>query len=117
MAVPQAYRRQLLALDFAYAGGKPVLATNILIQIDKPTQTMSVSADAECVVAGASRPDSYSPFRMEVMHYSQEWDNAGSQFLTKGTVPLITRRLQGGKSKQGQPAAHRCKLGIVDLPK
>ena len=34
MAVPQAYRRQLLALDFAYAGGKPVLATNILMSSD-----------------------------------------------------------------------------------
>ena len=27
---------------------------------------------------GFSTPDgSYTPFRMEVMHYSQEWDNAG----------------------------------------
>jgi len=35
----------LLALGFACAGGKPALATNILIQIDKPTQTMTVSVD------------------------------------------------------------------------
>ncbi len=37
----------LLALGFACAGGKPALATNILIQIDKPTQTMTVSIDGK----------------------------------------------------------------------
>ena len=34
----------LLALGFACAGGKPALATSILIQVDKPTQSMTVSA-------------------------------------------------------------------------
>jgi len=74
----------LLAASLA-CGGKPAFA-NILIQIDKPTQTMTVSVDGELryrwrVSTGAtgfSTPvGSYTAFRMEVMHYSQEWDNAG----------------------------------------
>jgi len=75
----------LLALGLACAASKPALAT-ILIQIDKPTQTMTVSVDGQVYyrwrvstgATGFSTPaGSYSPFRMEVMHYSQEWDNAG----------------------------------------
>ena len=58
---------------------------------------MTVSVDGQLlyrwpVVPGAtgfSTPDgSYTPFRMEVMHYSQEWDNAGMPhaifFTTRG---------------------------------
>ena len=75
----------LLAAGFACAAGKPAFA-NILIQIDKPSQTMTVSVDGKVqyrwrVSTGAtafSTPaGTYTPFRMEVMHYSQEWDNAG----------------------------------------
>jgi lipoprotein-anchoring transpeptidase ErfK/SrfK len=75
----------LLALALVCAAGKPALA-NILIQVDKPTQTMTVSVDGEVryrwrVSTGAtgfSTPvGSYTPFRMELMHYSREWDNAG----------------------------------------
>ena len=87
----------LLVLGFACAGGKPALATNILIQIDKPTQTMTVSVDGGVryrwrVSTGATGfstlAGSYTPFRMELMHYSQEWDNAGMPhaifFTTRG---------------------------------
>ena len=58
----------------------------ILIQIDKRAQTMTVAVDGQLryrwpVSTGAtgfSTPvGSYTPFRMEVMHYSREWDNAG----------------------------------------
>ena len=48
---------------------------------------MTVSVDGQLLyrwrvwtpgATGFSIPDgSYTPFRMEVMHYSQEWDNAG----------------------------------------
>jgi lipoprotein-anchoring transpeptidase ErfK/SrfK len=60
--------------------------TNVLIQIDKPSQTMTVSVNGKVQyrwyvstgATGFSTPaGSYTPFRMEVMHYSQEWDNAG----------------------------------------
>src|SRR4029077_3194464 len=59
---------------------------DILIAINKPTQTMTVTVDGHVryrwrVSTGAthySTPDgSYTPFRMELMHYSQEFDNAG----------------------------------------
>jgi lipoprotein-anchoring transpeptidase ErfK/SrfK len=75
----------LLALSLGCAASEPAFA-NILIQIDKPTQTMTVAVDGELryrwrVSTGAtgySTPvGSYTAFRMEVMHYSQEWDNAG----------------------------------------
>lgn len=86
----------LLGLSLACAAGKPAFA-NILIQVDKPTQTMTVSVNGQVryrwpVSTGAtgfSTPaGSYKPFRMEVMHYSQEWDNAGMPhaifFTTRG---------------------------------
>ena len=59
---------------------------DILIVVSKPTQIMTVTVDGRVryrwrVSTGAthySTPDgSYTPFRMELMHYSREWDNAG----------------------------------------
>ena len=58
----------------------------ILIVVSKPTQSMTVTVDGHVryrwrVSTGAthySTPDgSYTPFRMELMHYSREFDNAG----------------------------------------
>ena len=58
----------------------------VLIAVNKPTQIMTVTVDGHVryrwrVSTGAthySTPDgSYTPFRMELMHYSREWDNAG----------------------------------------
>ena len=59
---------------------------DILIVVSKPTQIMTVTVDGRVryrwrVSTGAtyySTPDgSYTPFRMELMHYSREFDNAG----------------------------------------
>jgi hypothetical protein len=75
----------ILVAGLACAASSPVFA-NILIVIDKPSQSMTVSVDGRPLYSwlvstgatGFSTPDgSYTPFRMEVMHYSQEWDNAG----------------------------------------
>ena len=75
----------LLGVSLACAASKQAYA-NILIQIDKPSQTMTVSVNGALLnrgpvstgASGFSTPaGSYKPFRMEVMHYSQEWDNAG----------------------------------------
>lgn len=75
----------LLGVSLACTASKQAYA-NILIQIDKPSQTMTVSVNGALVyrwpvstgATGFSTPaGSYKPFRMEVMHYSQEWDNAG----------------------------------------
>jgi lipoprotein-anchoring transpeptidase ErfK/SrfK len=75
----------LLGVSLACTASKQAYA-NILIQIDKPSQTMTVSVNGaplyrwpvSTAATGFSTPaGSYKPFRMEVMHYSQEWDNAG----------------------------------------
>jgi lipoprotein-anchoring transpeptidase ErfK/SrfK len=59
---------------------------DILIVVSKPTQTMTVTVDGHLryrwrVSTGATHystpAGSYTPFRMELMHYSREWDNAG----------------------------------------
>jgi lipoprotein-anchoring transpeptidase ErfK/SrfK len=61
-------------------------APDILILVNKPTQTMTVTVYGHVryrwrVSTGATQystpAGSYTPFRMEQMHYSQEWDNAG----------------------------------------
>ena len=75
----------LLGVSLACTASKQAYA-NILIQIDKPSQTMTVSVNGAPLYSwpvstgatGFSTPaGSYKPFRMEIMHYSQEWDNAG----------------------------------------
>ena len=94
MASLRFFTVQLFAVILVCVTSNAALA-NILIQIDKPTQTMTVSVDGQVryrwrVSTGAtdySTPiGSYTAFRMEVMHYSKEWDNAGmphSIFFTK----------------------------------
>jgi len=61
-------------------------AHDILILVNKPTQTMTVTVYGYVryrwrVSTGATQystpAGSYTPFRMEPMHYSREWDNAG----------------------------------------
>ena len=61
-------------------------APKILIMVSKPTQSMTVTVDGRVryrwrVSTGATQystpAGSYTPFRMEQMHYSREWDNAG----------------------------------------
>jgi lipoprotein-anchoring transpeptidase ErfK/SrfK len=105
----------LLALGLACAAGKPA-AASIFIQIDKPTQTMTVSVDGQVqyrwpVSTGATGystpPGSYKPFRMEAMHYSQEWDNAGMPhsifFTTRGHA------VHGSNHPGlGTPVSHGC---------
>jgi lipoprotein-anchoring transpeptidase ErfK/SrfK len=65
---------------------KPPRKAAIVIVVNKPAQVMTVTVQGKLryrwpVSTGATRystPDgSYTPFRMEVMHYSREWDNAG----------------------------------------
>jgi lipoprotein-anchoring transpeptidase ErfK/SrfK len=112
-------RRLLIALLFALGvacAARNAAAGNILIQIDKPTQTMSVTVDGQVryrwrVSTGAtgfSTPvGSYTPFRMEVMHYSQEWDNAGMPhaiFFTKRGHSIHGSDHPG----LGTPVSHGC---------
>jgi lipoprotein-anchoring transpeptidase ErfK/SrfK len=105
----------VIALALAGATNRPALAS-ILIQIDKPTQTMTVSVDGKVqyrwyVSTGATGfstpPGTYKPFRMEVMHYSQEWDNAGmphSIFFTSRGHAVHGSNHPG----LGTPVSHGC---------
>jgi lipoprotein-anchoring transpeptidase ErfK/SrfK len=105
----------VIALALAGATNRPALAS-ILIQIDKPTQTMTVSVDGRVqyrwyVSTGATGfstpPGTYKPFRMEVMHYSQEWDNAGmphSIFFTSRGHAVHGSNHPG----LGTPVSHGC---------
>ena len=105
----------LIALILACVTSGRVLAT-ILIQIDKPTQRMTVSVDGQVryrwpVSTGAtgySTPaGSYTAFRMVRMHYSQEWDNAGmphSIFFTKRGHAIHG----SNHPRLGSPASHGC---------
>lgn len=105
----------LIALIFACVTSIPAIA-NILIHIDKPTQRMTVSVDGQVryrwpVSTGASGystpAGSFTAFRMELMHYSQEWNNAGmphSIFFTKRG-----HAIHGSNHPQlGRPASHGC---------
>src|SRR5271155_4947610 len=74
----------LLAAAFALPLATPSLA-NMVIAIDKSTQTMSVSVDGaqrynwpvSTGRPGYETPNgTFKPNRMDADHYSQEWDNA-----------------------------------------
>jgi len=115
MKTPRFLASLLLALGLACAASPQALA-NIVIRIDKPTQTMTVSVDGKlqyrwAVSTGAtaySTPaGSYKPFRMEVMHYSREWDNAGmphSIFFTSRGHAIHGSDHPG----RGTPVSHGC---------
>lgn len=115
----------VLAAGLACAAGRPALA-NVIIQIDKPTQTMTVSVGGKVQyrwwvstgASGYSTPaGSYTPFRMEVMHYSREWDNAGmphSIFFTSRGHAIHGSDHPG----RGTPASHGCvRLSLTNAAK
>ena len=115
----------VLAAGLTCAAGRPALA-NVLIQIDKPTQTMTVSVGGKVQyrwwispgATGYSTPTgSYTPFRMEVMHYSREWDNAGmphSIFFTSRGHAIHGSDHPG----RGTPASHGCvRLSLTNASK
>ena len=89
---------------------------DILIAINKPTQRMTVTVNGHVryrwrVSTGATKystpAGSYTPFRMELMHYSREWDNAGMPhsifFSSRGHA------IHGSNHPGlGTPASHGC---------
>ena len=93
----------------------PALAA-VLIVVDKPSQTMTVAVNGAVQyrwyvstgATGYSTPGgTYTPFRMERMHYSQEWDNAGMPnsifFSTRGHA------IHGSDHPgRGSPVSHGC---------
>ncbi len=104
-----------LAAVFATLAFTPAQA-DLLIQIDKSTQQMTVSADGEQlytwpVSTGIARYDTpngaFTPFRKEKEHYSREWDDAPMPysifFTMKGHAIHGTNH-----SSLGHPASHGC---------
>jgi lipoprotein-anchoring transpeptidase ErfK/SrfK len=105
----------LVALSFVCGASKPAFAS-ILVQIDKSTQVMTVMVDGKVayrwrISTGATKystpAGSYKPFRLERMHYSREWDNAGmphSIFFTSRGHAIHGSDHPG----LGTPASHGC---------
>jgi hypothetical protein len=92
-------------------------AARLLIEIDKPTQTMTVSRDGRVlhrwpVSTGLQRyatpSGEFKPFRMEEDHFSREWDDAPMPhsifFTMKGHAIHGTNHLR----QIGRPASHGC---------
>jgi hypothetical protein len=104
-----------LAAVAALAVATPARA-DLLIQIDKAAQRMTVSADGETlytwpVSTGIARYDTpngaYTPFRKEKEHYSQEWDDAPMPYSIFFTMK--GHAIHGTNHKGlGHPASHGC---------
>jgi hypothetical protein len=106
----------LLAAALALLCASPSHA-KVVITIDKATQRMAVSVDGAPrynwpVSTGRARYDTpggtFKPFRLEVDHYSKEWDDAPmphSIFFTK-----IGHAIHGSYEikRLGRPASHGC---------
>lgn len=111
---------RLVAPFFAAALMLPTLAlsasASLLIQVDKSTQTMTVSEDGRPlyvwpVSTGVARYDTpsgtFHPFRMDRDHFSKEWDDAPmpySIFFTKEGHAIHGTN----HSSIGRPASHGC---------
>jgi hypothetical protein len=105
----------LFALLALLAAAAPARA-EVLINVDKNAQTMTVTVDGERryvwpVATGISRYDTpdgeFTPFRMEKDHFSREWDDAPmpySIFFTKQghAIHGTNHRIDGA------PASHGC---------
>ena len=105
----------LPVLGILFGAAAPALE-NVLILIDKPSQSLTVTVDGRvqyrwAVSTGAtgySTPaGSYTPFRLVAMHYSREWDNAGmphSIFFTSRGHAIHGSDHPG----RGTPRSHGC---------
>lgn len=92
-------------------------SARLLIDIDKSTQTMTVSRDGDVlhrwpvstgVLRYATPSGNFTPFRMEKDHFSREWDDAPmphSIFFTK-----VGHAIHGTEHLRaiGRPASHGC---------
>jgi hypothetical protein len=115
----------LAAAVTALALAAPARA-DLLIQVDKSTQRMTVSADGEHlytwpVSTGIAKYDTpngaFTPFRKEKEHYSQEWDDAPMPysifFTMKGHAIHGTNH-----SNLGHAASHGCvRLSVANAAK
>lgn len=111
-------RGLLLASSFLFAAcGSNAALANILVTVDKSTQTMTVAKDGQVVHQwpvstgrrGYDTPNgTFRAFRMEKDHFSKEWDDApmpNSIFFTK-----VGHAIHGYLDTKniGRPASHGC---------
>jgi L,D-transpeptidase-like protein len=106
----------VLGVAFAAAGADKAWS-EILITVDKSAQRMTVKRDGQLLYtwpvstgrSGYATPSgSYTAFRMEAEHYSEEWDDAPmphSIFFTK-----IGHAIHGSYDTKniGRPVSHGC---------
>ena len=108
---------RLLAAAVAVCGAALPASAKLLIEVDKSSQTMTVSQDGAVlhtwpVSTGVRAHDTpggaYTPFRMEKDHFSKEWDDAPMPhsifFTTRGHAIHGTTH----RSAIGRPASHGC---------
>ena len=105
----------LAAAVAALAFAAPARA-DLLIQVDKSAQRMTVSADGALlytwpVSTGIARYDTpngaYTPFRKEKEHFSREWDDAPMPYSIFFTMK--GHAIHGTNHKSlGHPASHGC---------
>jgi len=106
----------LVAATLILAAFTTPASADLLINVDKSTQRMTVSVDGVPryvwpVSTGIAKYDtpsgSYTPFRMEKDHFSKEWDDAPmpySIFFTK-----LGHAIHGtNHTSIGRPASHGC---------
>lgn len=92
-------------------------SADLLINIDKDAQTMTVAVDGQTRYSwpvstgmrGYDTPNgSYKPFRMEASHFSREWDNAPMPHAI--FFSQIGHAIHGTNQTRhlGRPASHGC---------
>lgn len=106
-----------LIVGLAFLSASPAYAAHVLVSVNEKSQQMTVSVDGEQqyvwpVSTGIARyatpTGTYTPFRMEEYHFSEEWDDAPmphSIFFTRlGHAIHGTEHL----ASLGRPASHGC---------
>jgi lipoprotein-anchoring transpeptidase ErfK/SrfK len=105
----------LCFLAFSVVAASVPAAAGVLITIDKGSQRMSVAVDGvqkylwpvSTGARGYNTPSgSYTPFRLEEDHFSEEWDDAPmphSIFFTQQG-----HAIHGSNSRLGSPLSHGC---------
>ena len=106
-----------LAAGFAAVALAPAARADILIQVDKAAQTMTVTVDGvpryawpvSTGIADYDTPDGeFQAFRMERDHFSREWDDAPMPYSIFFTQEGHAIHGSYDVKHLGRPASHGC---------
>jgi L,D-transpeptidase catalytic domain len=113
--------RRLISLAAAAALAVPICGeaaqAHLLIEIDKTTQRMTVSVDGRqdykwTVATGGIDYDTpngvFKPFRMDINHHSEEWDNAPMPYSIFFTNTGNAIHGTYERRSLGHPVSHGC---------